>query len=88
MCNFYFYQKYKAFQHFFKKKLRYRSTLYGFTNLASPPTVRWDNTVDVNLSKYMSIQLYGVIYYLHSASPKPQYQYSATVGLSYKFKNK
>lgn len=75
-------------QHFFKKKLRYRSTLYGFTNLASPPTVRWDNTVDVNLSKYMSIQLYGVIYYLHSASPKPQYQYSATVGLSYKFKNK
>lgn len=75
-------------KHFFKKLLRYRATLYGFTNLASPPTVRWDNTVDVNLSKYISIQLYGVVYYLHSASPKPQYQYSATVGLSYKFKNK
>lgn len=75
-------------KHFFKKKLRYRSTLYGFTNLTTPPTARWDNTVDLNLSKYMSIQLYGVIYYLHSASPKPQYQYSATIGLSYKFRNK
>ena len=75
-------------KYFFKKKVRYRSTLYGFTNIVTPPTGRWDNTVDVNLSKYLSIQLYGVIYYLHSASPKPQYQYSATVGLSYKFKNK
>lgn len=78
-------------KHFFNKVLRYRSTLYGFyglNDLATPPTVRWDNTVDVNLSKYMSIQLYGVFYYLKTASPKPQYQYSATVGLSYKFKNK
>ena len=73
---------------FFKDHVRYRSTLYGFTNLASPPTVRWDNWVDINLSKYLSVQLYGVIYYLHSASPKAQYQYSATLGLSYKFRNK
>ena len=75
-------------KYFFKKMVRYRSTLYGFTNIMTPPTGRWDNTVDVNLSKYLSIQLYGVIYYLHTASTKPQYQYSATVGLSYKFKNK
>ena len=73
---------------FFKGLFRYRSTLYAFTNLTSPPTVRWDNWVDVNLSKYLSVKLYGVIYYLQSASPKAQYQYSATLGLSYKFRNK
>ena len=35
-----------------------------------------------------SHQLYGELYYLKSASPKEQYQYSATVGLRYRFKNK
>lgn len=71
-----------------KEKLRYRSTLYAFTDLASPPTVRWDNTIDIAISKWLSINLYGVIYYLHEASPRAQYQYSGTIGLSYKFKNK
>ena len=73
---------------FWGEKMRYRSTLYAFTNFASPPTCRWDNWLDVTLSKYLSIKLYGVVYYLHSASPKAQYQYSATLGLSYKFRNK
>lgn len=73
---------------FWGERMRYRSTLYAFTNLTSPPTVRWDNWVDFNLSKYLSIKLYGVVYYLESASPKAQYQYSATLGLSYKFRNK
>jgi hypothetical protein len=73
---------------FFGDRVRYRSTLYGFTNLTSPPTARWDNWLDFNISKYLSVKLYGVIYYLHSASPKAQYQYSATLGLSYKFRNK
>ncbi|MBO5805916.1 MAG: DUF3078 domain-containing protein [Tidjanibacter sp.] len=73
---------------FWADKMRYRSTLYIFSDLTSPPTCRWDNWFDVNLSKYLSIKLYGVIYYLQSASPRAQYQYSATVGLSYKFRNK
>lgn len=73
---------------FFGERMRYRSTLYSFTNFSSPPTVRWDNWLDLNLSKYLSIKLYGVIYYLESASPKAQYQYSATLGLTYKFRNK
>ena len=73
---------------FWGERMRYRSTLYAFTNLTSPPTVRWDNWLDFNLSKYLSIKLYGVVYYLESASPKAQYQYSATLGLSYKFRNK
>lgn len=73
---------------FWKDKIRYRSTLYVFSNLASPPTCRWDNWLDFNLSKYLSVKLYGVVYYLHSASPRAQYQYSATLGLSYKFRNK
>jgi len=73
---------------FFKKLLRYRSTFYTFSNLTSMPTVRWDNTLDMSVGKAVSVTLYGVLYYLKSASPKPQYQYSATIGLSYKFKNK
>lgn len=73
---------------FWGERMRYRSTLYAFTNLASPPTVRWDNWFDLSLSKYLSIKLYGVIYYLESASPRAQYQYSATLGLTYKFRNK
>lgn len=75
-------------KHFFKNIVRYRSTLYAFTNLTSAPTCRWDNWIDFNLSKYLSVKLYGVVYYLRSASPKAQYQYSATLGLSYKFRNK
>ncbi|MBQ8272515.1 MAG: DUF3078 domain-containing protein [Tidjanibacter sp.] len=73
---------------FWGERARYRSTLYAFTNLTSPPTVRWDNWFDLSLSKYLSIKLYGVIYYLESASPRAQYQYSATLGLTYKFRNK
>lgn len=73
---------------FWKDKIRYRSTLYTFTNFTSPPTCRWDNWLNYDISKYLSMELYGVIYYLKSASPKAQYQYSATLGLSYKFRNK
>lgn len=73
---------------FWKERMRYRSTLYAFTDLSSPPTVRWDNWLDLSLSKYLSVKLYGVIYYLESASPRAQYQYSATLGLTYKFRNK
>lgn len=73
---------------FWGERVRYRSTLYAFTNLTSPPTCRWDNWIDLNLSKYLSIKLYGVVYYLQSASPRAQYQYSATLGLTYKFRNK
>ncbi len=71
-----------------KKNIRYRSTLYTFTDFRSAPTVRWDNTVDYDLTKYLSLQLYGVAYYLKPSSPKLQFQYSATIGLAYKFKNK
>lgn len=73
---------------FWGERVRYRSTLYAFTNLTSPPTCRWDNWIDLNLSKYLSVKLYGVVYYLQSASPRAQYQYSATLGLTYKFRNK
>lgn len=73
---------------FLEDKMRYRSTLYAFTNFASPPTCRWDNWYSYNFSKYLSLELYGVVYYLKSASPKAQFQYSATLGVSYKFRNK
>lgn len=75
-------------QRFLSDKLRYRSTLYLFTSFAAPPTCRWDNWVSYNFSKYLSLELYGVVYYLKSASPRAQYQYSASLGVSYKFRNK
>lgn len=71
-----------------KKNMRYRATFYAFYDYSTTPTVRWDNTFDYELNKYLSLQLYGVAYYHKPASPKMQYQYSATIGLAYKFKNK
>lgn len=71
-----------------KKNMRYRTTFYTFTDYRSTPTFRWDNTFDYDLTKYLSLQVYGVAYYHKPASTKMQYQYSATIGLAYKFKNK
>ena len=71
-----------------KKNIRYRATFYTFYDYRTPPTVRWDNTLDYDLTKYLSLQLYGVAYYHKPSSNKMQYQYSATIGLAYKFKNK
>lgn len=73
---------------FWKERIRYRSTFYAFSNLTSAPTCRWDNWLDFSLSKYLTVNLYGVVYYLQSASTKAQYQYSATLGLTYRFSNK
>lgn len=71
-----------------QKKVRYRTTLYTFSNLEVAPTVRWTNNIDISVSKYLSIAANGILYYFKPASTAIQYQYSFTVGLAYSFKNK
>ncbi len=70
-----------------KKWLRYRSNFYTFTNLTTFPTVRWENTVDIKVTKFLTTTLYGLVYYLKTASTRLQYQYSFTVGIAYNFNN-
>lgn len=73
-----------------KKSYRYRTNLYvfaGYTDMANP-TFRWENTFDVRVSRFISVKLYGQLYYLKEASTAVQYQYSFMIGLKYVFKNK
>lgn len=74
-----------------KKWLMYRSELYAFTSYARPydtPVVRWENTFDLKITRFLTTSLYAQVYYLKESSLKLQYQYSFTFGLSYTFKNK
>lgn len=77
---------------FMKKVCRLRSSLYSFTNIKTPPTVRWENTLEIRASRYITTTLYGMLMYDKEAdTPKPdhiQYKYSLSLGLSYTFKNK
>lgn len=73
------------------KWLMCRSNLYAFTSYKAPietPVVRWENTIDLRVTRFLTTSLYAQVYYLKEASTKLQYQYSFTVGLSYTFKNK
>lgn len=77
---------------FLKKVCRLRSSLYSFTNIEKTPTVRWENTLEIRATKYITTTVYGLLYYdKESDAPKPndiQYKYSLSLGLSYTFKNK
>ena len=57
-----------------------------FDNIA--PTVRWENTIDIKASKYISTQLYFQLYYNKAQNTKIQTQTVLGVGLAYTFKNK
>ncbi len=68
---------------------RYRSSLYSFTNIKTPPTVRWENTIDIRATKLLTTTLYGAYYFdKFSGTQRPQYNYSLSIGLSYWIKNK
>jgi len=77
---------------FAKKICRYRSRFYSFTNIQKPPTVRWENTLEIRPTKYLTTTLYALLYYDKMATtPKPQKlqcTYSLGIGLAYRFKNK
>ncbi len=73
-----------------KEMFRYRSNFYIFTGYSDflNPTVRWENTFEIKITRYISTKFYGQLYYLKEASTKLQYQYSFMIGLKYSFKNK
>ena len=88
------------FDRTFGKKgvIRYRTTLYSFygwlSNFSSQvttkvhPTVRWENTVNIKATKYLTTDLYFQMYYNKAQSTSVQTQTLLSVGLTYTFKNK
>ena len=79
--------------------LRYRTTAYSFygwiTDLSSMPkdkhvmpTIRWENTIDIKATKYISTQIYFQLYYNNAEDDKLQLSSMLSVGLTYTFKNK
>ena len=52
------------------------------------PTVRWENTIDIKATKYISTQIYVQLYYNKAEVNKLQLQSMLSVGLTYTFKNK
>ena len=73
-----------------KKWLRYRSDLYLFVPYIEldNPTVRWENTFEIRINRFISTKLYGQLYYRKEDSSALQYQYSFMIGLKYVFRNK
>lgn len=52
------------------------------------PTVRWENTIDIKATKYLSTQIYFQLYYNKAEINKLQVTSMLSVGLTYTFKNK
>lgn len=82
---------------------RYRTTFYGFYGWINEiaqqtdkemeyahllPTMRWEHTVDIKATKYLSTQFYFQMYYNKAQVNSLQTQIILGVGLSYTFKNK
>ena len=83
---------------------RYRTTLYSFygwiNELAQQtgknpelydhilPTLRWEHTIDIKATKFLSTQFYFQMYYNKAQINSLQTQILLGVGLAYTFKNK
>ena len=52
------------------------------------PTLRWENTIDIKATKYISTQIYVQLYYNKAEVNKLQVQSMLSVGLTYTFNNK
>lgn len=52
------------------------------------PTIRWENTIDIKATKYISTQIYFQLYYNKAEVDKLQLSSMLSVGLTYTFKNK
>ena len=78
--------------------VRYRTTLYSFygwiSNLSGQsdpkvdPTVRWENTIDIKATRYLSTNFYFQMFYNKAQCTRVQTQTLLSVGLTYTFKNK
>lgn len=73
-----------------KEWMRYRSNLYAFMPYTEidNPTIRWENTLEFRLTKFIAAKLYGQLYYRKEDSTSIQYQYAFMIGLKYVFRNK
>ena len=60
----------------------------GIVYASIAPTVRWENTIDIKATKYISTQVYFQLYYNKAQNTKIQTQTVLGVGLAYTFKNK
>ncbi|MBR3827563.1 MAG: DUF3078 domain-containing protein [Alistipes sp.] len=52
------------------------------------PTIRWENTIDIKATKYISTQIYFQLYYNKQEWHQLQVSSMLSVGLTYTFKNK
>ena len=52
------------------------------------PTIRWENTIDIKATKYISTQIYFQLYYNKEEWHQLQVSSMLSVGLTYTFKNK
>ena len=52
------------------------------------PTIRWENTIDIKATKYISTQIYFQLYYNKAEWHQLQVSSMLSVGLTYTFKNK
>ncbi len=52
------------------------------------PTLRWENTIDIKATKYISTQIYFQLYYNKAEINKLQVSSMLSVGLTYTFNNK
>ena len=81
--------------------VRYRTTLYSFygwiSNLGHSgnkeyvkvdPTVRWENTIDIKATKFLTTNFYFQLFYNKAQCTRVQTQTLLSVGLTYTFKNK
>ena len=78
--------------------VRYRTTLYSFygwiSNLSGQtdpkvdPTVRWENTIDIKATKFLTTNFYFQMFYNKAQCTRVQTQTLLSVGLTYTFKNK
>ncbi|MCH5335450.1 MAG: DUF3078 domain-containing protein [Alistipes sp.] len=88
------------FDRTFGKKgiIRYRTTLYSFygwiSNIGAKaadrvdPTVRWENTVNIKATKFLTTDFSFQMYYNKAQHTRIQTQTLLSVGLTYTFKNK
>ena len=77
---------------FAKNKLRVRSELYAYTDWLESYTARLKNTVDYEITKFLTTSIYLELYYDNQAeTPKRTivtHNSSLTIGLSYRIANK
>ena len=81
--------------------VRYRTTLYSFygwiSNISNThntayekvdPTVRWEHTLDIKATKFLTTNFYFQMFYNKAQCTRVQTQMLLSVGLTYTFKNK